>query len=240
MKQWLLTQVSQRLPGVVFSVPTSRRLIALTIDDVPTPKDPGDESTRRILAAIDAHNQTQASPPARATFFVITDHLSADSTVLSDVLAQGHEVGNHGTSDTMAARLSEADFRAQFQIAHERLVSLTGLSSRWYRPGQGFYGSAMLRTLKQAPGYEPRVALASHLPLDTWPWTDDPALTYRYLQHWIFPGAILVMHGGTRRRSDHTAEVLARLLPDLTTQGYQVTTLSHLWDSTASPESIGC
>jgi hypothetical protein len=71
----LLTQVARLFPEALFYAPTQQRQIALTIDDIPTPGDRDDASTRLILSALETYNRT-AQHPVRATFFVITDHLN--------------------------------------------------------------------------------------------------------------------------------------------------------------------
>ena len=61
----LLTQVARMFPDALFYAPTQAPLVALTIDDVPTPGDRDDTSTRLILTALDRHNRT-AEHPVRA------------------------------------------------------------------------------------------------------------------------------------------------------------------------------
>jgi peptidoglycan-N-acetylglucosamine deacetylase len=234
----LLTQVARMFPDALFYAPTQEPLVALTIDDVPTRGDRDDASTRLILNALDTYKLTSPHP-VRATFFVITDHLNPGSTILQDILASGHEIANHGTTDTTPAILQPAQFARHFQEAHDRITELTQQPLRWYRPGRGLYNQAMVNHIKLAPGYESLLALASMIPFDTMQRLSTPNLNTWYLAQFIFPGAIFVMHGGSMARCVQTAQALPGLLKLIDRQGYRVVTLSELYDSLAEKNAGG-
>ena len=231
--QYLVRGLAKIFPNALFYKPTSSKLIALTIDDVPTPNEVRDDSTHLILDAIANYNRSCCDFPVRATFFVISSHLSDSSNILDRILKDGHEIGNHGVIDTTHAYLSASEFDIQLSQAHQRLVTPQQSQIRWYRPGRGLYRPSMLQAIKRLgdrEGYEMKLALASVLPLDTYKRFDDPQFTTRYVSQFIFPGAILVLHGGSKRRSQNTAKVLQQLLPAISQKGYQTVTLSQLWD----------
>jgi peptidoglycan/xylan/chitin deacetylase (PgdA/CDA1 family) len=229
VQQQLVKQLAKAFPEALFYKPTDAKVVALTLDDVPTPDDPDDASTQLILDAIAA----QSAAPVRATFFVISSHLSADSGILERIVQAGHEIGNHGVLDTAHADLNPTVFETQLWQAHQRLVTPHQPRIRWYRPGRGRYRSSMLKAitrLGEAEGYEMKLALASVLPLDTFKGLNAPQFTTWYVSQFVFPGAVLVLHGGSKQRCQNTAQVLRQLLPALSQRGYQVVTLSQLWD----------
>jgi peptidoglycan/xylan/chitin deacetylase (PgdA/CDA1 family) len=228
-QQQLLKRIARLFPDALFYAPTEQKIVALTIDDVPTPGDKDDASTRLILEAISAYNRT-TDHPVQATFFVITDHLNPGTTILQEMLMDGHEIANHGTTDTTPAILQPMEFERHFREAHDVITDIIQQPIRWYRPGRGLYNRSMLEHLKLASGYESLVALASMVPFDTLRPLDEPTLTTWYLSKFIFPGAIFVMHGGSLDRCRQTAQVLPLLLALLEQQGYQVVTLSTLYD----------
>lgn len=234
----LLTQVARLFPDALFYAPTQEKIVALSIDDIPTPGDRDDRSTRLILQAIANHNRT-TDHPARATFFVITDHLTPGSTILQEILAEGHEIANHGTTDTTPAILQPVEFERHFREAHDIITDLIQQPLRWYRPGRGLYNRQMLEQVRLSPGYESLMALASMIPLDTFRTLDDPVLTTWYLSRFIFPGAIFVMHGGSEERCRQTAKALPPLLRILDDQGYQVVTVSDLYDRVIAETAPG-
>lgn len=228
----LVVQIARRFPDAVFYKNTTERVVALTIDDVPTPNELGDASTQCILAAIADHNQTITDPAdrVRATFFIITSHLSEGTTILEEMVQQGHEIANHGIADDTTAFQHPEIFNLQLRASHQRINELCNQPIRWYRPGRGLYNQAMVNSLRQMPGYEPRFALASMLPVDTFIPTNKPEFTVRYVSQFIFPGAILLLHGGSVSACGNTAVALKAILNLLQAQNYRVVTLSELWD----------
>ncbi|MEM8604195.1 MAG: polysaccharide deacetylase family protein, partial [Cyanobacteria bacterium P01_H01_bin.121] len=235
-----VTQIARWFPDAIFYKPTQARVVALTIDDVPTPNDPGDRYTRLILDAIASHNRNQpaAHKPVRASFFIISSHLQPDSrsdsepeqNILATIQAEGHELCNHGVADDFNVLQHPEVFRLQLQTTHQVLAPLSQNPIRWYRPSRGLYNPAMVQVLRQFETYEPRFALASMLPIDTFQATRDVNFSAWYLSQFSFPGAILLLHGGSPERSRHTASLLPHLLQQLQQQGYAVVTLSELWD----------
>jgi peptidoglycan/xylan/chitin deacetylase (PgdA/CDA1 family) len=203
-------------PGCRYAFPdrSAQRtpLIALTIDDVP------DAATTPAIL------DTLAANASRATFFVITSQLSATpgtpDPLLLRIRDEGHEIGNHLTTDRPSIRLDSATFARDLAEADAQLRAYG--SVRWLRPGSGWYSQRMVRTL-QAAGYE--CALGSVYPLDAglgWAW-----LSERYILAHVRPGAIIILHDrGARGR--RTAKVLGRVLPALRALGYRVVTLSEL------------
>ena len=231
--QHLVRGLAKLFPNALFYKPTNSKLVALTIDDIPTPNETRDDSTHLILDAIANHNRVCNNSPVRATFFVISSHLGDRSSILERILQDGHEIGNHGVIDTTHAYLSASDFETQLHQAHQRLVTPQQPQIRWYRPGRGLYRPSMIQAitrLGESEGYEMKLALASVLPLDTYKGLDSPQFTIWYMSQFIFPGAILLLHGGSKRRSQNTAKVLEQLLSAISQQGYQTVTLSQLWD----------
>lgn len=231
-RQRLVIQIARLFPEAVFYKATSRKAVALTIDDVPTPDEADDASTQIILDTIATYNQNieSLSDRARATFFIISSHLSDKTMILDRIVEQGHEIGNHGTADETTALLHPEIFAAQLSAAHQRISLQYHQPLRWYRPGRGLYNKAMLRCLQQMPGYVPRFALASMLPVDTFKPTDDVLFTAWYVTQHIFPGAILVLHGGSAVRCRQTAKALTLILNELKQRDYQTMTLSELWN----------
>jgi peptidoglycan/xylan/chitin deacetylase (PgdA/CDA1 family) len=86
--QLLLFIIARFFPDAVFYKPTQDRRVALTIDDAPTPGVLGEESTEQILAAVAQHNQqfNRDQTSVRGTFFIITEHLRENSTIIEQIL----------------------------------------------------------------------------------------------------------------------------------------------------------
>lgn len=208
MRAWLLDRLARLYPGCVYQVPTRDRLIALTLDDGPDAI-----TTPLILAELRRHG-------ARATFFLITGRIRGQEPLVRQLVAEGHELGNHFTRDRPSICLSADEFARDLDEAHQILVKYG--SVHWARPGSGWYSRAMIATLERQ-GY--RCALGSVYPYDaSIPWS---GFATWYILRNARPGAILVLHdGGARGR--RTARVLGAVLPALRQRGYQVVSLSEL------------
>jgi peptidoglycan-N-acetylglucosamine deacetylase len=199
------------LPGCLYEVSLAAdrpALVALTIDD--TPDAAGTPAILDTLRAYGAH----------ATFFVITDQIAQAESAVERVRQDGHEIGNHFTSDRASIRLDSAEFERDLH-ASDSALRRHG-ASKWARPGSGWYSARMVRAMERS-GY--RCALGTVYPLDgtlAWPW-----LSTTYILAHVRPGAVVVLHD-RGARAKRTAEVLGRVLPELRRRGYEVVTLSRL------------
>ena len=207
---WIVTALAQRSPEVLYFVETQEPVVALTIDDGPDPV-----ATSKILDVLGQHD-------ARATFFLITNRIPGNEEVVLRIVEEDHELANHLTTDEPSTRLAPSDFERQLLESH---AALSGFSDiRWFRPGSGWYSTAMLSILHKH-GY--RCALGSVYPFD--PQLPSSWFAARYgLQH-VRPGSIIVLHD-YGARGERTASALATILPELSRRGFSVVTLSELVD----------
>ena len=195
-------------PDVLYKVPTDKPVVALTIDDGPDAV-----TTRAILDVLDRN-------AARATFFMISDRIAENEAVVRELVAAGHEIGNHMTRDEPSIELSRKDFESELQRAHHTLSAFA--SPRWYRPGSGWYDEEMLAILAK---HDYRCVLGSIYPLDAhlpFPW-----LAARVILWQAKPGAIIILHDAGAR-GKRTARTLSLVLPELRKRGYRVVSLSEL------------
>ncbi|HKT60459.1 MAG TPA: polysaccharide deacetylase family protein [Gemmatimonadales bacterium] len=205
---WLLDWLAARYPGCLYRVATQQPVVALTLDDGPDPT-----TTPLIAAELHRHG-------ARATFFLIAERVQGREQLVDQLVAAGHELGNHFTRDRAGIRLSAAAFARDLKEAHGVLAAHG--SVHWARPGSGWYSQTMIATMARQ-GY--RCALGSVYPYDAM----IPSATYSrwHILRNVRPGAILVMHdGGARGR--RTVRVLRAVLPELQRRGFRVVTLSEL------------
>jgi peptidoglycan/xylan/chitin deacetylase (PgdA/CDA1 family) len=202
--RWL----GRRFPDVLFEQPNAGRVVALTFDDSPHAA-----STPRILDVLAAHH-------ARATFFMIGEHVGGNEEIVRRLVDEGHELGNHMLSDAPSARLSAAEFERQLLQTHELLASFGPV--RWFRPGHGWFNRRMLDQLHRH-GY--RCAMASAYALEFLPIPAPYAAQHILLT--VRPGGVIVLHDGAAGQ-ERTVPVLERILPVLRHRRYRVVTLSEL------------
>lgn len=196
-------------PEVFFYAETDDPVVALTIDDGPS------AATPEILEVLAAHD-------ARATFFVIGDHVRAEMDLTRRLLREGHELGHHMMFDEPSIDLPPETFRERFLEMDGILDELGG--SRVFRPASGWYDDRMLEEAAEL-GY--RTVLGSVYPFDAQ--VPFASVATWYMRQLIRPGSVLVLHDGPNR-GPRTADVLRVLLPELRARGYRVVPVSELLD----------
>ncbi len=205
----VLDELARRNPEVLYFVETDERIVALTIDDGPHPI-----TTQSILSVLGRHS-------AKATFFLLGDRLKGNDQMLHRIRADGHEVGNHLKSDTPSILLDAKSFERQLMEV-DRMLFDSPPPVRWFRPGSGWFDSEMLAQLR-ANNY--RCCLGSIYPHDTL--MKSESLISKFILSRVFPGGIIVLHGGSIDRL-RTARVLDKVLPELQKRGYEIVTVSEL------------
>ncbi len=205
---WLVDSLATLRPGCLYRARLRAPLIALTIDDGPDPV-----STPLILAELGRHD-------AHATFFLISSRLAGREQLVRDLVAAGHELGNHLTQDKPSIRLTPAEFEQALLEAHGVLAAYGPVT--WLRPASGWYSRAMIDIIHR---HQYRCALGSIYPFDATLPSRRFALSY--IRRNARPGAIVILHDGGARGL-RTAWVLRRVLPALRAKGYRLVTLSDL------------
>ena len=206
--EWMVAKLRRRSPEVLYSVETDKKVVALTIDDGPDAND-----SPQILEILEEYD-------ARATFFLITDHISGNETLVERMVSEGHELGNHMTADEPSIKMSDQEFEKELLKADKVLSQFTDVA--WVRPGSGWYNERMLATMKKH-GYH--CSLGSVYPYD--PHVGFYWFSAYYVLGNIKPGAVIVLHDHDRR-GERTAKALNIILPALEERGYSVVTLSEL------------
>ncbi|WP_299953038.1 polysaccharide deacetylase family protein [uncultured Modestobacter sp.] len=195
-------------PRVVWSLPVEAPLAALTFDDGPTP-----EYTPRVLAALAAAGVT-------ATFNVMGANAVAHPGLLREIVAAGHEVGNHSWSHRDQTGLTVAETRTEIVRCAEEVAAITAQPLTVFRPPRG-----------KLTGYGLRVC--AELGYDVWIWsctrgpdgTGTTDVVSTHLARTVRAGDVVCLHDGLGRgtfqpgtafAADLAArrEVEVRALPD--------------------------
>jgi peptidoglycan/xylan/chitin deacetylase (PgdA/CDA1 family) len=206
--RWLVPRIAAAWPGCLYSVHTNEKAVAFKFDDGPDSR-----HTDEILEMPKAND-------AHATFFFVSSHVPGNEAVLTRLVAQGHEIGNHLTRVEPSIRLSPAAFDAAVREAGASLSRFGPV--RWLRPGSTWYNTRMLGTIQRG-GYQ--CALGSVYPYD--PQLRSAPIASAYILANVQPGAIVVLHERDAR-GPRTAATLKRVLPVLRSRGYRIVTLSKL------------
>jgi peptidoglycan/xylan/chitin deacetylase (PgdA/CDA1 family) len=184
----------------------ARPAIALTFDDGPS------ESTPELLEILARHR-------APATFFQIGANVRRLPGVAREIVAAGHEIGNHTDTHPMLALKSPAFIEGQLARAQEAVHSATGQRPRYFRAPYGvrWFGMRQAQRRLGLTG-----VMWSSIALD---WKRQTPNVVARLIHGAAPGAILCLHDG--RVLEHcpdigvTLQAVRELLPKLVELGYR-------------------
>jgi len=190
----------------MYHVDDGRKVIALTIDDGPSPV-----YTPQILQLLDTYQVT-------ATFSMIGLEVDAHPGVAREVAAAGHVIANHTWSHIDLAVLPSVAVADQISRATDAIHTVTGRVPTLFRAPYGAWSPAVLQ----------RCAQAGMTPLD---WSVDPrdwsrpgvASIVRNIMRNTKTGSIILEHDGGGNRSQ-TVAALTIVLPRLLAAGYRFTT----------------
>ena len=193
---------SRWLSPVLTRLPTTRRVVWLTIDDGPS------ADTIEILDLLDAH-------AAKATFFLVGQRAAARPDAVREIARRGHTIGNHSATHPQAWfwALPPARMRAEIDRTQAVLAQITGVAPRWFRAVVGMANPFVAAELRRqglarvawcARGFD---AVAA-----------EPAAVVARMERGLKPGAIVLAHEGAAH--GRNVEILALLLRRLDVLGY--------------------
>lgn len=209
--RYLISYMRTKFPDVLFELSTDSKIIALSLDDAPSPHT---DEIMEVLRENDAH----------ATFFVIGSQAEGREDKLRKLVAQGHELANHAMHDEPSKSLSNDQLEKEVKEVKEKLVAAYTaegkiLPNNYFRPGSGLFNRRM-RDLLGNRGF--RIVLGSIYPHD--PQIKYPSVNARHILSMAHPGGIIVCHD----RRSWTAPMLRIVLPELKRQGYKIVTITDL------------
>jgi chitin deacetylase len=197
---------------IVPRVNTSQKVVALTFDDGPTP-----DATAQTLAALDRRS-------VRATFFVTGAELERNMAAGRQIVAAGHELGNHSYSHKRMVLVAPS-FVEQEVEKTDRLIRDAGHRGEiFFRPPYG-------KKLFALPYYLARTGRKSvtwDLDPDSYPEVAaDSDKIAEYVLSRTKPGSIILLHVMYGSRSESLKSV-EKIIEGLKGQGYSFKTVSEL------------
>jgi peptidoglycan/xylan/chitin deacetylase (PgdA/CDA1 family) len=189
--------------------------ISLTFDDVPY--EGGFENTNKIVKILDKYKM-------KGTFFVISDYVKTQKhrNLLVQMVKSGHQLGNHGKTNSMHALLSREKLIVEMDTCDRLIREIYSEANRtWllntmvYRPGCGLFHKGMIELCKEK-NY--RLALGSVYPND--PIVQSSMINYYYLINHIEAGDIVILHDRA-----WTPDLLEKLMTYLVENKFRSVTL---------------
>ena len=194
--------------------------VALTFDDGPNRR-----WTPQILEALDRAN-------ARATFFMIGEHVERHPEIARRVVEQGHEPAVHMYSHDRAVADDDARFDEELGDSIASIEQATGQRPAFFRFPFAYPGGQHPRRIEAEHGL--RTVHWSFSSLDS---RRDARQVAARVKRWLFPGAIVLMHDGVGAHSSYadTRDATVAALPDVLDHCRQralaPVTLSELFDA---------
>jgi peptidoglycan/xylan/chitin deacetylase (PgdA/CDA1 family) len=189
--------------------PRSRNEVALTFHGA------GDRSlTEQILRDCADHH-------ARITVFAVGQWLAGAPSLGPQILAAGHELGNHTWSHQQMPTLSALAAKDEIRRGADALRSATGSAGWWFRPSGTPHSTATIRAAAKSSGYQRCVSYD----VDPQDYRDPGAaqVVQRTLTQ-VRPGSIVSLHLGHAG----TVQALPQILAGLGAKGLAPVTLSRL------------
>lgn len=215
-----ITVFSENNPSAIYSVPTDKKIIALTFDI-----SWGDTRVEPILKVLMDKNIK------KATFFLSSPWSKTHTELVNKIVTAGYEVGSHGHKHDNYSSMSEEEIRNQIQIAHHILTKVTGKAPNLLRLPNGDFDK---RVLKIADSMNYKVIQWDTDSLD-WKNPGVDTIINRVVSK-AHPGDIVLMHASDSCKQTHLA--LDSIINQLTSKGYQFTTVSELIQQTEIKSKI--
>lgn len=184
----------------------TKKIVALTYDDGPS-----SVSTAQLLEILDKHD-------AHATFFVNGDHALENKELITAIVEQGSEIGNHTLDHVWLTKVDEAEAMRQV-IGNEHLLRFLS-GQEGVMPLRPPYGDINQAILDQ---FNLPIVLWSADSRD-WEVKNVERIIANVLAE-IEDGGIIIMHDGYST----TVQATDELLKILNEQNYQVVSVSELF-----------
>ncbi len=197
-------------PLTAVSAASEEKLVALTFDDGPHPK-----NTEKLLGLLDEFEIS-------ATFFVIGQNIEYFPKVFEKLADSRHEIGNHTYSHPKLIKESPEGLAEELARCEQAIARYGREKCTLFRPPEGVR-NAVVASVTKEKGYR-----SVYWNLDTLDWTGRSAdAIVQTITSGVKNGSIILCHdyivGG-----GHTVEALARVIPKLLKEGYRFVTVSEL------------
>lgn len=213
---YLINELSQSrsfqfFGGLVTSVETDEKVVALTFDDGPG------VNTHEILDILGKHN-------VKGTFYLTGYEIEKNFEDASKIVQEGHEIGNHSYSHQRMVFKSPSFIKAEIDKTDELIRQIGYGGEITFRPPFG-------RRLVLLPYYlskQDRNTIYMNIEPDSYPEiADDEKKIVNHVEENIEPGSIILLHVmyESRRESLNSVE---GIITSLKEEGYKFVTISEL------------
>ncbi|MUT68229.1 polysaccharide deacetylase family sporulation protein PdaB [Paenibacillus sp. NEAU-GSW1] len=209
-----ITVFSPQQPAAIYSVPTEKKVIALTFDI-----SWGEKRTEPIINVLKEKGVTQA------TFFLSSTWSQSHPDIVKKIIDAGYEIGSHGHKHDNYSKLSDDEIRTQIQTAHSILSDITGKQPNLIRLPNGDFDKRVLRIAEEL-NYK-----VIQWDTDSMDWMDigTDKIINRVVTR-AHNGDIILMHASDSAKTTH--EALPVIIDELRSKGYEFVSVSELISQT--------
>lgn len=194
--------------------------MSLTFDDGGSP-----EYVRSVLNTLEKYQ-------VRATFFFVGPFIESNPELMKQLVAQGHEMGNHSYSHPEFTRISAQSIQNELAKTAAAFKNVTGTNMKPYvRPPYGAQNASVRQVLANA-GYTHTVLW--NVDTNDWRGKTTSQLINHVLSH-AGNGNIVLMH---TTKNSNAYRALPAMIEGLQKKGYQLVTISDLI-ANRGPSSTG-
>ncbi len=191
----------------VYSVERPDKVIAISFD-----ASWGGDKTMELLDILDAHQ-------VKTTFFLVGGWVDKYPELVKEIIARGHEIGNHSDTHAHMSKLGEAAIRDELRIMSDKVETLTGTRPTLFRPPYGDYNDRVVVTTR-AEGYE-----VVQWSIDSLDWKDrGTADIIKQCTYRVDNGDIVLFHND----SNDILKALPTVLKHYQGLGYSIIPVSEL------------
>lgn len=193
---------------VIKKVPTTHKVVALTIDDGPHYK-----TTPQMLAVL-------KEKKIKLTLFILGENAERHPEILAQAVADGHEIATHAYSHNSLAKMSQQEVSNELDKA-EKAITAVAPKPVLFRPPGGAYNDTVLAEV-QRRGY--RTILWSVDPAD-WQRPSVEKVVDKVMKN-VQPGSIVLLHDGQYPLP--TPQAIGIIIDQLRQDGYSIVTVGEL------------
>ena len=202
----VMTAVATReLP--VYNVDTQEKVLSISFDAAW-----GSANTEGILDILDRYD-------VKTTFFLVGFWAEKYPELVAELVARGHEIGNHSATHPHMSQLTQAQIREELRQCSELVRSITGKPTTLFRPPYGEYNDSVVRVSREE-GYE-----CVQWNVDSLDWKNlGTQSMITQCTKSVHPGDIVLFHNDSK----YILEALPTILEYYTQAVYKIIPVSQL------------
>lgn len=177
--------------------------ILLTFDDGPNPN-----TTEIILKELQKNN-------IKSIFFCVGDNLQKYNSLASDILAEGHEIGNHTLKHQKISKLNSSEIHSSIKSVQNFAWEKLNYRIKYFRPP---YGRFDFRTKKILNSFQLRNVLWSLLTFD---YKNEINIVKFAVQNYLTQNSIIVLHDSNKSK-DIILDTIKIIVEESVNKNYQI------------------